>query len=85
MSFMPDTVIRWHHQGFRYYRRWKTRRRGRPSIDPEIIQLIRRMCRSNSLWSAPRIHGELLMLGIEISETNVAKYMVKRRGPPSQG
>lgn len=81
----PDTVIRWHRQGFRYYWRWKSRRRGRPSIDPEVIQVICRMCRANPLWGAPRIHGELLKLGIEISETTVAKYMVKRRGPPSQG
>jgi len=80
----PDTVVRWHRQGFRYYWRWKSRGRGRPSIDPEIIQLIRRMCRANPLWGAPRIHGELLKLGIEISETTVAKYMVKRGGPPSQ-
>jgi hypothetical protein len=79
-----DTVIRWHRQGFRYYWRWKSRRRGRPSIDPEIIQLIRRMCRANPLWGAPRLHGELLKLGIEISETTVAKYMLKRRDPPSQ-
>ena len=53
-------------------------------MDPEVIQLIRRMCGANPLWGAPRIHGELLKLGIEISETTVAKYMVKRRGPPSQ-
>jgi len=80
----PETVIRWHRQGFRYYWRWKSRHRGRPRIDPEIRELIRRMCRANPLWGAPRVHGELLKLGIEISETTVSKYMIRRRGPPSQ-
>jgi hypothetical protein len=56
----PATVIRWHRQGFRSYWRWKSRKRGRPAIDQEIIQLIRRMCRANPFWGAPRIHGELL-------------------------
>ena len=64
----PETVVRWHRQGFRYYWRWKSRGRGRPKLDPEIRALIRRMCRANPLWGAPRIHGELLKLGIEISE-----------------
>src|SRR6202049_505201 len=81
----PETVIRWHRCGFRAYWRWKSRRRGgRPKIDCEIRDLIRRMSRENPLWGAPRIHGELLKLGIEISETSVAKYMVRRRKPPSQ-
>jgi len=80
----PETVVRWHRQGFRYYWRWKSCGRGRPEVDPEIRNLIRRMCRATSLWGAPRIHGELLKLGIEISETTVAKYMIRRRGPPSQ-
>ena len=80
----PGTVVRWHRQGFRYYWRWKSRRRGRPRIDPEIRHLIRRMCRANPLWGAPRIHGELQKLGIEVSEATVSKYMIKRRGPPSQ-
>jgi hypothetical protein len=53
-------------------------------MDPEVIQLSRQMCRANPLWGAPRIHGELLRVGIEISKTTVAKYMVKRRGLPSQ-
>ena len=78
----PETVVRWHRQGFRYYWRWKSRHCGRPRIDPEIIHLIRRMCRANPLWGAPRIHGELLKLGIEVSETTVVKYMIKGRGPP---
>jgi transposase InsO family protein len=80
----PETVIRWHRQGFRFYWRWKSRKRGRPAIDSELIHLIRRMCRANPLWGAPRIHGELLKLGIEVCETTVAQYMIKRRGPPSQ-
>ena len=80
----PGTVVRWHRQGFRYYWRWKSRRRGRPRIDPEIRHLIRRMCRANPFWGAPRIHGELQKLGIEVSEATVSKYMIKRRGPPSQ-
>ena len=80
----PATVVRWHRQGFRYFWRWKSRRRGRPKIDPEIRQLVRRMCRANPLWGAPRIHGELLKLGFEVSEATVSNYMIRRRGPPSQ-
>lgn len=80
----PETVVRWHRQGFRYYWRWKSRRLGLPKVDPEIRELIRRMCRANPLWGAPRIHGELLKLGIEISEATVSKYIIKHRGPPSQ-
>lgn len=81
----PETVVRWHRQGFRYYWRWKSRPRGRPRIDPAIRYLIRRMCRANPFWGAPRIHGELLKLGLNISEATVSKYMIKRCGPPSQG
>ena len=80
----PETVVRWHRQGFRYYWRWKSRQRGRPKVDPEIRELVRRICLANPLWGAPRVHGELLKLGIEISETTVSKYMIKRQGPPSQ-
>ena len=74
----PETVVRWHRQGFRYYWCWKSRRRGRPRVDPEIRRLIRRMCLANPLWGAPRIHGELLKLGIDVSEATVSKYMVQR-------
>ena len=82
----PETVIRWHGLGFRSYWRWKSRRRcGRPTVTVEIRQLIRQMSVANPLWGAPRIHGELLKLGIEVGQTSVAKYMVRRRGPPSQG
>src|SRR6202051_3653766 len=61
------------------------RRGGRPKIDREIRDLIRRMSKENSLWGAPRIHGELLMLGIEVAQSTVARYMTRRQGPPSQG
>src|SRR6202158_1268957 len=82
----PDTVIRWHRAGFRSYWRWKSRHRcGRPTVLLEIRRLIREMSITNPLWGAPRIHGELLKLGIEIGQTSVAKYMARRRGPPSQG
>ena len=80
----PATVIRWHRQGFRYYWRWKSRPRGRPRIDSETRQLVRKMCLANPLWGAPRIHGEFLKLGVDISEATVSKYMVRRRGPLSQ-
>jgi transposase InsO family protein len=82
----PDTVIRWHRAGFRLYWRWKSRHRcGRPSVPLEIRRLILQMSLANPLWGAPRIHGELLKLGIEIGQTSVAKYMARRRAPPSQG
>jgi transposase InsO family protein len=82
----PDTVIRWHRIGFRSYWRWKSRRRcGRPTVSLEIRRLIREMSIASPLWGAPRIHGELLKLGIEIGQTSVAKYMARRRAPPSQG
>jgi transposase InsO family protein len=82
----PETVIRWHRRGFRAYWRWKSGQRGgRPRIDREIRDLIRRMSKENPLWGAPRTHGELLMLGIEVAESTVARYMIKRCGAPSQG
>jgi putative transposase len=82
----PATVIAWHRQGFRLYWRWKSRRTriGRPGIPKEIRQLIRNMSASNVLWGAPRIHAELLKLGIEVSQATVAKYMLRHRKPPSQ-
>ena len=82
----PETLVRWHRAGFRRYWRWKSHRRGgRPQIEPELRALIRQMSIENPLWGAPRIHGELLKLGVEVAQSSVAKYMVKRRGPPSQG
>jgi transposase InsO family protein len=82
----PDTIVRWHRAGFRSYWRWKSRRRcGRPTVPSEIRRLIRGMSIANPLWGAPRIHGELLKLGIDIGQTSVAKYMARRTRPPSQG
>src|SRR6267378_242120 len=82
----PETLVRWHRAGFRRYWRWKSQRRGgRPQIDAELRGLIRQMSMENLLWGAPRIHGELLKLGFELAQSSVAKYMVKRRGLPSQG
>ena len=82
----PETLVRWHRAGFRRYWRWKSRRRdGRPQIRAELRALIRQMSGENPLWGAPRIHGELLKLGFEVSQSTVAKYMVRRWGPPSQG
>jgi putative transposase len=72
----PATVVQWHRQGFRHYWRWRSRS-GRPSVNREIRELIRQLCKANPLWGAPRIHGELLKLGIEISQATVAKYMVR--------
>ncbi len=84
--FKPDTLIRWHQQGFRLYWTWKSRRRkeGRPIIEPEIRELIRTMSQNNIGWGAPRIHGELKMLGIQVSQSTVAKYMIRHHKPPSQ-
>src|SRR5450759_2433799 len=82
----PETLVRWHRAGFRRYWRWKSHRReGRPQIETELRALIRQMSTENLLWGAPRIHGELLKLGFEVAQSTVATYMVKRRGPPSQG
>jgi putative transposase len=81
----PETVVRWHRRGFRLYWAWKSRRRsGRPMISTELRDLIRRMSCANPLWGAPRIHGELLKLGLTVSQATVSKYMVRPRRPPSQ-
>src|SRR5215472_8658574 len=82
----PETLIRWHRSGFRCYWRWKSGPSGgRPQIEARLRALIRQMSMDNPLWGAPRIHGELLKLGFEVAQSSVAKYMVKRRGPPGQG
>jgi len=82
----PETLVRWHRAGFRHYWHWKSwRRGGRPQIQADLRALIRQMSTENLLWGAPRIHGELLKLGFEVAQSTVAKYMVKRRGFPSQG
>jgi putative transposase len=82
----PETVIAWHRQVFRFYWRWLSRRKtgGRPSVNREVKALIRQMAQANPLWGAPRIHGELLKLGIEVSERTVSRMMPKRQKPPSQ-
>jgi putative transposase len=84
MIVRPETVIRWHRQGFRLYWCCKSRHAGRPNAKPEIRKLVWKMCRSNPTWGAPRIHGELLKLGIDISQATVSKYMIRRGKPPSQ-
>ena len=82
----PETLVRWHRAGFRHYWRWKSRSLGgRPQIEAKLRALIQQMSMENPLWGAPRIHGELLKLGFEVAQSSVAKYMVKRRRPPSQG
>jgi len=81
-----STVVGWHRKGFRLFWTWKIRRGkpGRPGVPKQVRDLIRTMSRENPLWGAPRIHGELLKLGIEIGETSVGKYLVRNRKPPSQ-
>jgi hypothetical protein len=83
----PETVLRWHRRGFRLYWRWKSRPRrpGRPKVSREIRALVRKMADANPTWGAPRIHGELLKLGIAVSQSTVSKYLLRRRRPPSQG
>src|SRR2546428_4736709 len=81
----PETVVGWHRQGFRRYWSWKSRRRwGRTAIGRDMRDLIRQMSRANPLWGAPRIHGELLKLGLTVSQATVSKYMVRSQRPPSQ-
>ena len=82
----PETVIAWHRKGFRLFWRWKIQhgKPGRPAVPPEVRDLIRMMSGNNPCWGAPRIHGELLKLGIEMTEPTVAKYLVRPRKPPSQ-
>ena len=83
----PETVLRWQRQGFRLYWRWKSRpkRPGRPPITDEVRELILEMHRANPTWGAPRIHGELLKLGITLAQSTVSKYLFRHRKPPSQG
>ena len=82
----PATVIRWQRTGFKLLWTWKSRQRGpgRPAVASELRALIRRMAEANPLWGAPRIHGELRKLGLEIGQATVSKYLVRRRTPPSQ-
>ena len=77
----PATFVRWHRAGFCGYWRWKSRERGgRPQIEADLLALIRQKSIENSLWGAPRIHGEFLKLRFDVAHSSVAKYMVKRRG-----
>jgi transposase InsO family protein len=81
----PETVVRWHRMGFAAYWRWKSRPLGgRPRIDKEVRDLIRRMSFENPLWGAPKIHGELLKLGIDVAQSTVSVYMVPRPDRPLQ-
>jgi hypothetical protein len=82
----PETVVFWHRPGFRLFWTWKARRGqpSRPVISGEVRDLIRQMCRENPSWGAPRIHDELLKLGIHVAESTVGKYMVRCHKPPSQ-
>ena len=81
----PATVIAWHRRGFRLFWTWKSRHRiGRPAVSLDVRTLIREMSTANPLWGAPRLHGELLKLGISVSESTVAKYMRRHPRPPSQ-
>ena len=81
----PETILRWHRAGFKAFWRWKSRdRAGRPKIDRGLRDLIQRMSRENPLWGASRIHGELLMLGFEVAQSTVSKYMARPSKPPSQ-
>jgi transposase InsO family protein len=81
----PETILRWHRAGFKTFWRWKSRNRaGRPKIDRELRDLIRQMSKENPKWGASRVHGELLMLGFEVAQSTVSKYMVRGGTPPSQ-
>ena len=84
--FRPDTLVLWHRKGFQLYWTWKSRcrRGGSPPIATDVRKLIRTMSRENVSWGAPRIHGELQVLGIYISQATVAKYMIHHRKSPSQ-
>ncbi len=80
----PATVVGWHRQGFKLFWTWKSRRRGpgRPRIHEDVRRLIIEMATANVGWGAPRVHGELLKLGIFVSETTISRYMPKRFGLP---
>jgi hypothetical protein len=81
----PETVVAWHRKGFRLFWTWKSRcRTGRPPVSSDARALIRKMAPENPLWGAPRIHGELLKVGVQVSEATVAKYMARPARPPSQ-
>jgi putative transposase len=82
----PETAIRWHRHGFSDFWTWTSHRGrvGRPRVGAELEDLVRTMALANPLWGAPRIHGELLKLGLDISQRSVARLMPRRPKPPSQ-
>src|SRR6202165_5349783 len=79
----PATVVQWHRKGFRLYWRRRSRRLGRPRMNREIRDLIRQMSVATPLWGAPRIHGELLKLSIDVSQATVGRYLPWRPKVPS--
>ena len=82
----PETLVRWHREGFRRYWRWKScTLGGRPPIGSDLRALIRRVSQENPLWGAPRVHGELLKLGFAVAQSTVAKYVVRRRSDDPAG
>jgi len=82
----PETVVSWHRKGFRLFWAWISRKKrgGRQGTSPAVRALIRKMAMANPLWGAPRIHGELLKLGILISERTVSRLLPRNPKPPSQ-
>jgi hypothetical protein len=85
MILRPETVVRWHRQGWRAYWRWRSRAQpGRPRTSADVRALIREISAANPLWGAPRIHGELLKLGVVVAQSTVSKYMARQRPPPGQ-
>ena len=86
MIVQPETVIQWHRKGWRYFwdRKSKLGKPGRPPIDAEVVELIRRMSRDNVTWGSPRIRSELALLGHDVAESTVAKYMIRHPKAPSQ-
>jgi putative transposase len=85
ITVKPETVIKWHRLGFRLYWRWKSKAPvGRPKIDKEIRELIKRISLENPLWGTPRIQSELRLLGFDLAESTVAKYRVRGNASPSQ-
>ena len=85
LIFQPDTLIRWHKKGFKLYWWYKSKNKGgRSPINIELIELIKKMSKENPLWGAPRIHGELLMLGFKVSQSTVSYYIPKKTHPSGQ-
>jgi putative transposase len=79
LIFKPETIVKWHRQGFHLFWRRKTKAHhpSRPRINAEIRDLIRKALRGNPLWGTPRIQAELSLLGLNVAESTVAKYRIK--------